>query len=160
MEVLSSGSSLVLGSALAALSGAYINAKFGISNDLRTLYNERTFLKRFQQRVAELSPITSHYGMLQHAVDVQGLGNVEALWFEQKTWTYTQLKDCKCRELISSAIREMKVLTSLSGRPFCGPSLLKRYSDRRLCSSIHYQLTGDGSLYLCLSEIRRNSCSD
>jgi hypothetical protein len=96
MEALNSGSSLVLGSTLVALGGAYINAKLGISNDLRALHNERTFSKRLQLRFKELSPVTTHYGMLQHAVDVRGLGDAEALWFEQKTWTYAQLKDCEC----------------------------------------------------------------
>lgn len=101
MEVLNHGSSLVLGSTLAVLGGAYIDAKLGISKDLRTLYYERTFSKRLQERIKELSPITTHYGMLQHAVDVRGLGAAEALWFEQKTWTYAQLKDCKCANRFS-----------------------------------------------------------
>jgi hypothetical protein len=94
MDVLGSGPSLVLGTTLATLGGAYINAKLGISNDLRALHNERSSSKRLQERIKELSPFTTHYGMLQHAVDVRGLRSVEALWFEQKTWTYAQLKYC------------------------------------------------------------------
>jgi hypothetical protein len=94
MELLNSMSSVLAASTVAALGTAYVNAKFGISNDLRNLHYERTFAKRLQQRIAALSPLTTYYGLLQHAVDVAHWGDVDALWFEQKTWTYAELKSC------------------------------------------------------------------
>lgn len=95
MEYLSeiSGSSIAIASALSAAAGAYINAKYSVSSDLASLYNERSWTNRLGQRIAQLGDTTTIYKMLERVVEVEGHGSAEALWFEHRTWTYTQLKD-------------------------------------------------------------------
>ncbi|PWY84715.1 bifunctional fatty acid transporter and acyl-CoA synthetase [Aspergillus sclerotioniger CBS 115572] len=95
MEYLSeiSGPSIAIASALSAAAGAYINAKFSVSSDLASLYNERSWTNRLGQRIAQLGDTTTIYKMLERVVEIEGHGSAEALWFEHRTWTYTQLKD-------------------------------------------------------------------
>jgi Na+(H+)/acetate symporter ActP len=80
-------------SALSVAAGAYLNAKFSISTDLATIFDDRAWTKRLGERIAQLRGTTTVYGMLQRVVDVEGHGSTEALWFEGKTWTYSELKD-------------------------------------------------------------------
>ncbi|KAL4870047.1 hypothetical protein BDV12DRAFT_69309 [Aspergillus spectabilis] len=80
-------------SALSVAAGAYLNAKFSISTDLATIFNDRAWTKRLGERMAQLGGTTTVYGMLQRVVDAEGHGSTEALWFEGKTWTYAELKD-------------------------------------------------------------------
>lgn len=87
------GPSIAIASALSAAAGAYINAKFSISTDLSLLYKERTWANRLGQRIAQLGDTATLYKMLERVVEVEGQGAAEALWFEHKTWTYSQLKD-------------------------------------------------------------------
>ncbi|KAL1969890.1 hypothetical protein VTN77DRAFT_7399 [Rasamsonia byssochlamydoides] len=87
------GSSIALGSALALATAAYLNAKFCISNDLRTLKDDRVFGQLLQRRLAELGDTCTLYKMLERVVEVEGKGSTDALWFENRTWTYTQLKE-------------------------------------------------------------------
>ncbi|RAK99198.1 putative bifunctional fatty acid transporter/acyl-CoA synthetase (FAT1) [Aspergillus ibericus CBS 121593] len=95
MEYLSdiSGPSIAIASALSAAAGAYLNAKFSVSNDLASLYNERAWTNRLGQRIAQLGDAATIYKMLERVVEVEGHGSNEALWFEHKTWSYSELKD-------------------------------------------------------------------
>jgi hypothetical protein len=88
-----SAPSLAVASALTVAAGAYLNAKLAISTDLTTIRNDRDWTKRLGQRIAELGDTATLYKMLERVVEVQGCGASEALWFENKTWTYSQLKD-------------------------------------------------------------------
>ncbi|KAL5336203.1 hypothetical protein BJX70DRAFT_400851 [Aspergillus crustosus] len=80
-------------SALSVAAGAYLNAKFSISTDVSTILNDRAWAKRLGQRMAQLGDTTTVYGILQRVVDEEGHGSKQALWFEGKTWTYSELKD-------------------------------------------------------------------
>ncbi|KAE8131472.1 hypothetical protein BDV38DRAFT_275928 [Aspergillus pseudotamarii] len=82
-----------MASALSVGAAAYLNAKLSISTDISTIYNDRAFTKRLGQRIAELGDTTTIYKMLERVIEVEGHGSREALWFENKTWTYSQLKD-------------------------------------------------------------------
>ncbi|KAL4897923.1 hypothetical protein BDV59DRAFT_52089 [Aspergillus ambiguus] len=95
MEFLSelSAPAVAMASAATAAAGAYLNAKYSISTDLSTIRNERSTAARVAERAAKLGDSTTIYKMLELVVDVEGHGSREALWFEQKTWTYSQLKD-------------------------------------------------------------------
>ncbi|KAG2413601.1 hypothetical protein HFD88_002790 [Aspergillus terreus] len=95
MEFLSelSAPSVAMASALTAAAGAYLNAKYSISTDLSTLRNERATAARVAERVAKLGESVTIYKLLERVVDKEGHGARDALWFEKKTWTYSQLKD-------------------------------------------------------------------
>ncbi|EED20673.1 bifunctional fatty acid transporter/acyl-CoA synthetase (FAT1), putative [Talaromyces stipitatus ATCC 10500] len=81
------------GAALALATAAYTNAKFGIKADVDSLRDEAAFGKRLAQRIGELGDTCTLYGMLKRVIEVNKQGSAEALWFENKTWTYDQLKD-------------------------------------------------------------------
>ncbi|EAW14000.1 putative bifunctional fatty acid transporter/acyl-CoA synthetase (FAT1) [Aspergillus clavatus NRRL 1] len=95
MELFSeiSAPSLAVASALTVAAGAYLNAKFSVSTDLNNIFNDRAWANRLGQRIGELKGVATVYKMLERVVDVQGYGDRDALWFENKTWTYSQLKD-------------------------------------------------------------------
>lgn len=80
-------------SALSVAAGAYVNAKFSISTDLASIRGDRAWGKRLAQRMAELGDTPTVYGMLRRVVEVEGHGSAEAIWFEGKSWTYSELKD-------------------------------------------------------------------
>ena len=88
------GPSMAMASALALTAGAYANAKLGISSDMSTMMGNRAAMNRLQQRIGQLGDTPTIYKMLERVVDVDKHGATEALWFEHKTWTYAQLKDC------------------------------------------------------------------
>lgn len=92
MDLLSAPS-LALASALSLVGGAYLNAKLAISTDLAQIRCDRAFKKRLGERIAQLGDCVTIYKMLERVVEVEGCGSVEALWFENKTWTYSQLKE-------------------------------------------------------------------
>ncbi|KUL83456.1 hypothetical protein ZTR_10956 [Talaromyces verruculosus] len=81
------------GAALALATAAYANAKFGIKADIDSLGDEAAFGKRLGQRIAELGDTCTLYGILKRVIEVNKQGSAEALWFENKSWTYDQLKD-------------------------------------------------------------------
>ncbi|KAL1987317.1 hypothetical protein VTN96DRAFT_4345 [Rasamsonia emersonii] len=89
----SAGPSIALGSALSLAAAAYLNARLCISSDLRTLRDERFFGRKLRQRLAELDDTCTLYRMLERVIEVDGKGDADALWFENRTWTYAQLKD-------------------------------------------------------------------
>lgn len=80
-------------SAFSLAASAYLNAKFSISTDLATISNDRAWTKRLAQRMSELGDATTVYGILHRVVEVERHGSAEALWFEGKTWTYSEVKD-------------------------------------------------------------------
>ncbi|KAE8349163.1 hypothetical protein BDV28DRAFT_141764 [Aspergillus coremiiformis] len=84
---------VTMASALSVTAAAYLNAKLSISTDLSAIYNNRSWVKRLDQRIAQLGDTTTIYKMLERVIEVEGYGSEEALWFEQKTWTYSELKD-------------------------------------------------------------------
>lgn len=86
---------VAMASALTVAAGAYLNAKLAIATDLRTIYSDKAAVKRLNERIAQLDGSTTIYKILERAVDVGGRGATDALWFEQKTWSYSQLKDCE-----------------------------------------------------------------
>jgi hypothetical protein len=88
-----SGSSIALGSALALTTAAYLNAKLGISSDLRSLKDDRVFGQLLRQRLAQLGDTCTLYRMLERVIEVEGKGSTDAVWFENKTWTYIELRD-------------------------------------------------------------------
>ena len=69
--------------AAALLSALYANHRYGITYDVNQLLSEKAFRKRLQQRIGELGDDLSVYHMLELA-DQQA----EALWFENRRWTY------------------------------------------------------------------------
>jgi len=73
--------------AAALATGAYVNAKFGIGIDLQQLCYDREWNKRLGERIQELGDTCTLYRMFD-MVDP----NIEALWFEGRTWTYGELK--------------------------------------------------------------------
>lgn len=81
--------------ALSLAAGAYLNARLGLSADLTNLAHDRAFARRLEQRLATLGDAPTWYGMLRRIVDVEAKGDAEALWFEDRTWTYAQLKECE-----------------------------------------------------------------
>ena len=85
---------VAMASAISMAAGAYLNAKLSISTDLTTIFNDRAFGRRLGERIAQLGASATIYKMLERVVDVEGQGATEALWFEQKTWSYSQLKEC------------------------------------------------------------------
>lgn len=115
---------MAMASALSVAAGAYLNAKLAISTDLATISNDKAFVKRVGERIAKLDGSATIYKMLERVVEVEGQGAVDALWFEQKVWSYSHLKDCKyclCRKrsfraplIISAVVDRMAAL--LKGR--------------------------------------------
>lgn len=95
-----SASAVAVASALSLAAGAYLNAKLAISTDLRTIYSDKAFAKRLNKRIAEVDGSTTIYKILERAVEIEGRGATDALWFEQKTWSHSQLKDCECYPLL------------------------------------------------------------
>jgi hypothetical protein len=101
MDILSAAAAgvsapMALGSAALTLAAtAYLDAKFGIRSDVDSLREDRAFGKLLQQRIAQLGDSCTMYKMLERVVEIDGKGAADALWFENETWSYTQLKDRK-----------------------------------------------------------------
>jgi hypothetical protein len=87
---------VAVASAISVAAGAYLNAKLSISTDLSTIFNDRAFGNRLGERIGQLGQSPTIYKMLQRVVEVEGQGASDAIWFEQKTWSYTQLKERAC----------------------------------------------------------------
>ncbi|KAJ5666333.1 uncharacterized protein N7477_008781 [Penicillium maclennaniae] len=84
---------VAVASAISVAAGAYLNAKLSISTDLSTIFNDRAFGKRLAERIGQLGESATIYKLLEQVVEVEGQGATDAVWFEQKTWSYTQLKE-------------------------------------------------------------------
>lgn len=97
MDLLSeiSAPSMALASGVSLAAGAYLNAKLAISTDLAAMRNDRLAMKRMGQRIGDLGGLTTVYRMLERVVE-RGSGATDALWFEGRTWSYSQLKDRRC----------------------------------------------------------------
>ncbi|KAK2624606.1 hypothetical protein QTJ16_005799 [Diplocarpon rosae] len=74
-------------SAAALAAGAYLNAKLSVGIDLKNLRHDRQWGQRLGAKIASLGDTCTIYGIFD-AVDP----NIEALWFEEKTWTYGEMK--------------------------------------------------------------------
>ena len=74
-------------SAAAVAAGAYLNAKLSIGTDVQQLRHDRDWRNRLGRRIQELGDTCTLYAMFDR-VDP----NLEALWFEGRTWTYGELK--------------------------------------------------------------------
>ncbi|KAF8857315.1 acyl-CoA synthetases /AMP-acid ligases II [Acephala macrosclerotiorum] len=77
----------VVGAAALTAAAAYVNAKLSIGRDLKTLRYEKSFGQRLGQKIGELGDTCTIYAMFDQ-VDPE----IEALWFEGRTWTYGELK--------------------------------------------------------------------
>jgi hypothetical protein len=84
------------GTALTLAAAAYTNAKFGIKTDIDSLRDERAFGTLLGQRIAQMGDTCTVYKLLERVIEVDGKGAADALWFENKTWSYSQVKDCEC----------------------------------------------------------------
>ena len=73
--------------AVAALGGAYMNARYGIGKDLQQINGDKDYLNRVGKRIAELGDTLTHYAMFSR-VDPK----LDAVWFEGRTWTYGEMK--------------------------------------------------------------------
>jgi hypothetical protein len=82
-----SGQAIGLISAATVASAAYLNARLGIGADIRQLRDESSWKKRLAQRQQDLGPICTLFGMFEKVNP-----ELEALWFEGRTWTYRELK--------------------------------------------------------------------
>lgn len=80
----------VVGAAALTAAAAYVNAKLSIGRDLKTLRYEKSFGQRLGQKIGELGDTCTMYAIFDQ-VDPE----VEALWFEGRTWTYGELKKGK-----------------------------------------------------------------
>lgn len=83
------------GAALTLAAAAYTNARFGLKADIDGLRDERAFGALMGQRIAQMGDTCTAYKLLERVVEADGKGAADALWFENKTWTYSQLKDCE-----------------------------------------------------------------
>ncbi|KAJ5081775.1 hypothetical protein NUU61_010039 [Penicillium alfredii] len=99
---------VAMASALTAAMGAYLNAKLSISTDLSALSKDRAWGKRLGERIAQLGDSTTIYRMLERVVEVEGQAAADALWFEHKTWSYSQLKDLVDRFAALLQARDIK----------------------------------------------------
>ncbi|KAJ5604611.1 hypothetical protein N7510_009765 [Penicillium lagena] len=110
MDLLSevSAPTVAMASALSVAAGAYLNAKLSISTDLSQLAGDRAFAARLGERIAQLGDSTTIYKMLERVVEVEGQGAADALWFEHKTWSYSQLKELVDRFAALLHARDMK----------------------------------------------------
>ena len=70
---------------------AYLDAKLGITPDIRNLRHERDFEARILQNVALAGEYCTLYALF--ARGAKRYPEREALWFEGRTWTYKQLKE-------------------------------------------------------------------
>lgn len=74
-------------SAAALAAGTYLDARFGMSIDLKLLRNEREWGVRLGERMKELGDNCTMYAIFDR-VDP----GLDALWFEGRTWTYGEVK--------------------------------------------------------------------
>ncbi|PMD57848.1 bifunctional fatty acid transporter and acyl-CoA synthetase [Hyaloscypha bicolor E] len=87
MASLSNPQMLMAAAALFGATGAYLDARYGVSYDLRKLSQIRTSRKRVGERIRELGGEATLYRLLELAD--QG---AEALWFEGRSLTYGEMK--------------------------------------------------------------------
>ena len=87
-------STVTMASAFSVAAAAYLNAKLSVSTDISTYFNDKAFGKRIGERIGQLGDTTTIYKVLERVVEVEGQGAADAVWFEHKTWSYTQIKDC------------------------------------------------------------------
>ncbi|KAI1608178.1 putative bifunctional fatty acid transporter/acyl-CoA synthetase [Exophiala viscosa] len=67
---------------------AYLDAKVGIGADVKQLRHDRSWRRRLDQRIKDLGGDCSLYRLFEQADQA-----ADALWFENQSWTYGQLRD-------------------------------------------------------------------
>ncbi|KAM0275041.1 hypothetical protein ACHAQH_007602 [Verticillium albo-atrum] len=78
---------VVASAAAATLVGAlYANSRYGVSYDINQLLFEKSFRKRFQERLDTLGDDLSLYHMFELADP-----RAEALWFENRSWSHAEV---------------------------------------------------------------------
>jgi hypothetical protein len=77
--------------------GAHLDARYGLSYDLRKLSLIRTSQKRIGERIRELGDECTLYRLLELAD--QG---AEALWFDGRTLTYGEMKISKSSKYLGN----------------------------------------------------------
>lgn len=65
---------------------AYVNAKLALGHDLRQYRANRSFGKRLGKQLEKLGDEVTIYRILELADS-----SANALWFENRTWTYAEL---------------------------------------------------------------------
>jgi hypothetical protein len=83
-------SGALISAAAALATGAYLNARFSIGTDLQQLQGDREWVARLIDRIRAMGDTCSLYGIFDR-VDP----GLEALWFEGRSWSYGELKNCK-----------------------------------------------------------------
>ncbi|RDW89159.1 bifunctional fatty acid transporter synthetase (FAT1) [Coleophoma cylindrospora] len=78
---------LAIGLPAAIAAGAYVNAKFALATDWKTIRHDREWIQRLQSRLKEAGGNCTLWGMFDR-VDP----SAEFLWFEGRTWTYGEMK--------------------------------------------------------------------
>lgn len=77
----------VIGAAALTATAAYVNAKLSIGRDLKTLKYEKSFGQRLGKQIQALGDTCTLYNLFD-----QVNPEIEALWFEGRSWTYGEIK--------------------------------------------------------------------
>lgn len=84
----------------AAVAALFLNEKYGLSRDISELSQSRKFKKRLDARLSQLGDDVTIYRMLELAKP-----DAPALWFEGRSWTYSELKagesSLRCHDVIA-----------------------------------------------------------
>lgn len=90
------------GAALAA-GGLYINAKYGLSTDIREIRHEKNYIERLFKNYSQLGESCTIYSLFSRQNPTS-----DALWFEGRTWTYAQLSCgmCSCGLSLHSTLTD------------------------------------------------------
>jgi hypothetical protein len=83
--------SIAMLSAASIAAAAYLNAKLSISTDMKQLRYDRQWGDRLVSRIQAMGNTCSLYRMIEFVRP-----EIEALWFEGRSWTYGELKLGKC----------------------------------------------------------------
>lgn len=78
---------IAAGTAAALLGTAVLDKTYGLSLDVKRILQDKNFRDRYLARAKELGDDTTIYHMLELAKQ-----DAPALWFEGRTWTYTEIK--------------------------------------------------------------------
>lgn len=119
------GAAAATAAAATAAVTAYTDAKLGLTIDRKYVQADRQFGKLLGEHIKKLGDHVSLYHMLELANP-----DVDALWFEGKTWTYKQML-------------EGKQMTFLNGPEPCLLTSLFNYRGQQPCKVSHIA-TGSG----------------
>jgi hypothetical protein len=103
--------SLAAGTAAVAAGAAYLDAKFHLRRDVKHLLSERQFKQRMGERIKLLGDQVTMYHIMELA-DQRASG----LWFEGRSWTYTEMKIGKRRMTTQHKFHIHLVVVFANGR--------------------------------------------